>query len=291
MFKFIERTKIWFTISIILTIIGIASLAVNGLNLGIDFKGGTLLEVSMGKTITAEELSSVESIVKNYDSNAALNTAEDNTQVDIKSNSDKLDEETVTKIVSEVKEKFPESSLKTQERIGASIGTELTKKAVIAVLLSSIAILIYVAIRFEFKFGLAAVIALVHDVMITLTFYSIFRIQVDTPFIAAILTVVGYSINDTIVVFDRIRENLKTMKKEETSYIANLSINQVVKRSVYTVTTTLITISCVTIFVPQVRNFGLPLIIGIVSGCYSSIFIATPLWLLFNKKGKNKVSA
>ncbi|MHC1683356.1 MAG: protein translocase subunit SecF [Clostridiaceae bacterium] len=291
MFKFIERTKIWFTISIILTIIGIASLAINGLNLGIDFKGGTLLEVSMGKTITAEELSSVESIVKNYDSNATLNTAVDNTQVDIKSDSEKLDEETVTKIVNEVKEKFPDSSLKSQERIGASIGTELTKKAVIAVLLSSLAILIYVAIRFEFKFGLAAVIALVHDVMITLTFYSVFKIQVDTPFIAAILTVVGYSINDTIVVFDRIRENLKTMKKEETSYIANLSINQVVKRSVYTVTTTLITISCVTIFVPQVRNFGLPLIIGILSGCYSSIFIATPLWLLFNKKGKNKVSA
>lgn len=290
MFKLIEKTKIWFTISIIITLIGIISFAVNGLNLGIDFKGGTLFEVSMGKTIDANELTKVESIVKKYDSNATVNSANNDTQVDIKSNSDKLSEENVNNILNEVKEQFQDSSLKSQERIGASIGTELTQKAIIAVVLSSLAILIYVAVRFEFKFGVAAVIALIHDVLITLTFYSIFKIQVDSPFIAAILTVVGYSINDTIVVFDRIRENLKNIKNQDIAYIANLSVNQVARRSVYTVTTTLITISCVTIFVPQVRNFGLPLIIGIVSGCYSSIFIASPLWVLLKKREKNKVT-
>lgn len=290
MFKLIERTKIWFTISIIITLIGIISFVVNGLNLGIDFKGGTLFEISMGKTIDASELTKVESIVKKYDSNATVNSANNDTQVDIKSNSDKLSEENVNNIINEVKEQFKDSSLKSQERIGATIGTELTQKAIIAVVLSSLAILIYVAVRFEFKFGVAAVIALIHDVLITLTFYSIFKIQVDSPFIAAILTVVGYSINDTIVVFDRIRENLKHMKNTDITYVANLSVNQVARRSVYTVTTTLITISCVTIFVPQVRNFGLPLIIGIVSGCYSSIFIASPIWVLLKKREKNKVT-
>lgn len=288
MFKLIEKTKIWFAISITITIIGIVSFAVNGLNLGIDFKGGTLLEVAMGKTIDAGELSQVESIVKNYDGDATVNSANNNTQVDIKTNSDKLTEENVTNITKDIQGKFADASLKSQERIGASIGTELTKKAIIAVILSSLAILIYVAVRFEFKFGLAAVIALLHDVLITLTVYSVFKIQVDSPFIAAILTVVGYSINDTIVVFDRIRENLKHMKNEDTAYIANLSIHQVVKRSIYTVTTTLITITSVTIFVPQVRNFGIPLIIGILSGCYSSIFIASPVWVLLKKRERHK---
>lgn len=288
MFKFIEKTKIWFAISITITIIGIVSFAVNGLNLGIDFKGGTLFEVAMGKTINADELSQVESIVKKYDNDATVNSANNNTQVDIKTNSDKLTEENVASIIKEVQGQFADASLKSQERIGASIGTELTKKAVIAVILSSLAILIYVAVRFEFKFGLAAVIALLHDVLITLTVYSVFKIQVDSPFIAAILTVVGYSINDTIVVFDRIRENLKHMKNEDTAYIANLSIHQVVKRSIYTVTTTLITITSVTIFVPQVRNFGIPLIIGILSGCYSSIFIASPVWVLLKKRERHK---
>lgn len=289
MINFIGKTKLWFSISIIITIIGLGSFLARGFNLGIDFTGGTIAEIEMGKTYTETEKTGIITIISKYDDKAAVNSANSNTLIDIKSNSSKLNEENIQNILKELKVNFPDLKLKSQESIGSVIGGELQQKALIAVSLSILAILIFVGIRFEFKFGIAAVVALIHDVIITLSFYSILRIQVDSPFIAAILTVLGYSISDTIVVFDRIRENLKIMRRAGIEEIANVSINQVVKRSIYTVTTTLITISSVTILVPQVRNFGIPLIIGILSGCYSSIFIASPLWVMLKNKSKTKL--
>ncbi len=151
------------------------------------------------------------------------------------------------------------------------------------------AILLYVTMRFELNFAIAAIIALVHDVFLTVSFYSILGIQVNTPFIAAILTIVGYSINDTIVVFDRIRENVKKNRRMSPEEVANISINETMARSINTTLTTLITITAVYIFVPSIREFSLPLIIGIACGAYSSIFIASPLWVVLKKrKGKNK---
>ncbi len=150
--------------------------------------------------------------------------------------------------------------------------------------------LIYVGMRFEFRFGAAAILALVHDVLITLSVYAIFQIPVNSPFIAAILTIIGYSINDTIVIFDRIRENQKNMRRKSIEEVANISITQTMRRSINTSLTTLITIVCVYIFVPTVRDFSFPLIIGIATGTYSSIFIASPIWVLLKKKNK-KVNA
>lgn len=292
MLKIVEKTKIWFTISLILIVIGIGFMVTKGLNFGIDFKGGTLIEINMGKTFTESEKKDIDAIIKKYDKGASTNTANNFTEIDVKSNSQNLNESNVKKMVNEIKKKYTKASLKSQERIGAVIGNELKTKALTAVILATIAMLIYVGIRFEFKFGLAAIIALVHDVLITLSFYAIFRVQLDSPFIAAILTIVGYSINDTIVVFDRIRENMKKMRKADINEVTNVSINQTMTRSINTVITTLFTIIAVTIFVPPVRSFGKPLIVGILSGCYSSIFIASPMWVFLKKhlKGKKKTA-
>ena len=281
MLKIVEKSKIWFSISIVLIVISIFSLAINGLNFGIDFKGGTKILIDFGKDFSKLEVE--EEIIKKY-ANDAVTTKVEDSQLEIKSNN--LDSEKVSEMFKEIKEKYSleNSALVSQEEIGASIGKELTKKSIIALLVATIGMLIYVGIRFELSFGLAAILALLHDVLITLGIYSLFKIPVNSPFIAAILTIVGYSINDTIVIFDRIRENLKIMRRKDISEVADASINQTLTRSINTVLTTLITIVSVYIFVPAVREFTFPITIGILWGSYSSIFVASPLWVLFKRK-------
>ena len=149
--------------------------------------------------------------------------------------------------------------------------------------------LIYVAIRFEFTFGVAALVATLHDILMTIGVYAIFGIPVNTPFIAAMLTIVGYSMNDTIVIFDRIRENTKKMRRANTYEIADTSLTETLARSVYTSLSTLATIVAINILVPSVREFTIPLIVGIICGAYSSIFIASPVYVLLKEKtGKKK---
>lgn len=281
MLKIVEKSKIWFSISIVLIVISIFSLAINGLNFGIDFKGGTKILIDFGKDFSKLEVE--EEIIKKY-ANDAVTTKVEDSQLEIKSNN--LDSEKVSEMFKEIKEKYSleNSALVSQEEIGASIGKELTKKSIIALLVATIGMLIYVGIRFELSFGLAAILALLHDVIITLGIYSLFKIPVNSPFIAAILTIVGYSINDTIVIFDRIRENLKIMRRKDISEVADASISQTLTRSINTVLTTLITIVSVYIFVPAVREFTFPITIGILWGSYSSIFVASPLWVLFKRK-------
>ncbi|WP_032121882.1 protein translocase subunit SecF [Clostridium amazonitimonense] len=282
MLKIVEKTKLWFSISLILIVIGLASLAINGLNFGIDFKGGTMVVIDFGKDFSKLE---VEEIIKKY-ANDAVTTKIENSQLEIKSNN--LEISKVSEMFKEIKEKYSleDTALASQEEIGASIGKELAKKSIIALLIATAGMLVYVGIRFEFYFGLAAILALLHDVLITLGVYSLFKIPVNSPFIAAILTIVGYSINDTIVIFDRIRENLKSMRRKDIEEVADISINQTLTRSINTVLTTLITIVSVYIFVPTVREFAFPIIVGILCGSYSSIFVASPLWVVLKKKLK-----
>ena len=158
----------------------------------------------------------------------------------------------------------------------------------LAILAASVVMLIYVAIRFEFTFGIAAIIATLHDVLITISVYAIFGIPVNTPFIAAILTIVGYSMNDTIVIFDRIRENNKKMRRANSTEIADVSITETMRRSIFTSLSTLVTIIAINILVPSVREFTIPLMVGIVCGAYSSIFIASPVWVFLKKKNVGK---
>lgn len=279
MLKIIEKTKIWFAISAIIIIIGLGTMATKGLEYGLDFKGGTVVQLNIGKDFDKAD---IDTIVKKYDKEAQSNKV-NNTYIEIKSAN--LNSSDISNIVKEVKGKFKDSSLTNQESIGASIGQETRTKAMQAVIIATIAMLIYVAFRFEFKFGLAAIISLIHDVLVMLSVYAIFRIPVDSSFIAAMLTVIGYSINDTIVVFDRIRENNKYMRRTNTIELANASLTQTMARSINTVLTVLITLTAVYAYVPSIRNFSEPLLVGIISGCYSSIFIATPMWVILKKNG------
>lgn len=282
MLKIVEKSKIWFTISLIIITIGIFSLATKGLEYGIDFKGGTVVSISIGKDFNKDE---IDSIIKKYTSDFQSNKV-NNTSIEIKSSN--LSNDNISAMVKDIKAKYKDSNLTNQESIGATIGKETKFKAIEAIIIANILILIYIGMRFEFKFGIAAILALAHDVLIMLTVYSVFRIPVDSSFIAAMLTVIGYSMSDTIVVFDRIRENQKYMRRADLVKLADASITQTIARSINTVLTVLITIAAVYVFVPSIRYFSKPLLIGIASGCYSSIFIASPLWVALKKYSANK---
>ncbi len=286
MLKIVEKKKIWFSISTIIILIGIGFMVFKGLNLGIDFAGGTSVVFEFGGDFNKAE---VDEMVKDYAKDPLTNTIND-TQYEVKSKD--FPNGKVTEFVKALKEKYdtmPEEDseiIVSQDEVGASIGKDLTKSSLIALAVAFVAMLIYIAIRFEFKFGIAALTALIHDVLITLSVYSIFNISVNSPFIAAILTIIGYSINATIVIFDRIRENRKANRRADVNELANKSISQTMARSINTTLTTLFTIVAVFIFVPSVREFSFPIIIGILSGTYSSIVIAPSVWTLLEKRMK-----
>lgn len=283
MVKLVEKKKIWFSISIAIIAVGIFFMATKGLNIGIDFKGGSKVVLELGNDFDKQE---VDEIVKSQIGDAVTNTV-DETQYQIKSTD--LDSDKLSELINELKEKYSleDEILVSQDEIGASIGKDLTEKSLTALAIAFVAMLIYIAIRFEFKSGLVALVALMHDVLITFSIYAIFDLTINSPFIAAILTIVGYSINATIVIFDRIRENEKKTRRKSSTEIANLSINQTMKRSIYTTITTLFTIVSVYIFVPSVREFAFPIIVGIISGGYSSVLIAPSLWVVIKNRKKS----
>ncbi len=261
----------------------------NGLNFGIDFKGGTVVKIDFQKEMNQDEKAEIQTIISKY---CAVDDTEirvvNKTEIEISFKTGIIENEKIGALHKEIKEKFElgDDYLLSEENIGASIGKELTRKAWIAVLVASVAMLIYITFRFEITFGVAAIIALLHDILITMSIYAIFDIKINTPFIAAMLTILGYSINDTIVVFDRIRENKNKNRKLPLNELANNSIRQTISRSINTSVSTLITIVILFILVPTIRQFTLPLIVGVVSGSYSSIFIASPVWVMINKKFK-----
>ncbi len=286
MLKIIEKSKIWLSISLIIIVIGLGFTCFKGLNFGIDFKGGSQVSIQLNEDINKDD---VDTIVKQYAPDSST-TISNTYEYEIKSTD--LDSDKLASIMTELEDKYSldDSALISQEEIGAAVGKELTRNSLLALLAASGVMLIYVAIRFEFKFGVAALIATLHDVLITITVYAVFGIPVNTPFIAAILTIVGYSMNDTIVIFDRIRENSKKMRRADTAEVANTSISETLTRSINTSLSTLVTIIAINILVPSVREFTIPLIVGVVCGAYSSIFIASPVWVFLKEKaGKKKV--
>ncbi|AAK80234.1 preprotein translocase subunit SecF [Clostridium acetobutylicum] len=290
MLKVIKHTKVWFGISLTIIFLGIAFMIYRGvttgkpLEFGIDFVGGNSMDIKIGKSFNKTD---VEKIVDKYIKDSTITTV-NNTEVEIKSST--MTDAIGNKIFKDMQKKYnlKSKALVSQEKIGGTIGQELKTKALIALAIALVIILLYIAWRFEFKFGVAAMISLVHDVLVTLAVYGIFAIPLNSPFIAGMLTIVGYSMSDTIVVFDRIRENSRKHRRMSTSEIADFSINETLTRSIYTVLTVLIAVSSVHVFVPSVRDFTKPLLVGIVSGCYSSIFIASPLWVIFKERANKK---
>lgn len=283
-YKIIERKYLWFGLSLAVIIIGIAFLIFQGFNWGIDFTGGNMLQFDIHQSF---ELADVRNILEQLDIREFEVKKGGDTQQELIIKTTAISEDVQNKIFESLKQKWPNTELIQAETIDAVIGKEMRQQAIIALILANIGMLIYITFRFEFKSAVAAVLALVHDLLIIISFYAIFHIPVDSSFIAVVLTIVGYSINDTIVVFDRIRENLKTMRKASFTDIANLSIMQTLARSINTSFTTLITITALFLLGGEtIKDFSLALIIGIASGAYSSIFIATPLWEIFRERIK-----
>ena len=284
-FDIMRRSKIWFAISLLVIIPGIISMFVNGFNFGIDFTGGTIMDMRFEKQVTLVE---IRDVLKEYGvDNATIQLSGEASNVESSENvmirTVDLEENDRKAIMASLKEKVGNYTVLREEKVGATIGGELIMDALMATVISWVLIIFYVSYRFEWRFGVSAVLALVHDILVVLSIFSFTQKQVDSSFVAAILTVVGYSINDTIVIFDRIRENLKLHFRRggDLYALANRSIFQTLTRSLYTVFTCLFTTFALYWFGGDTtKDFAFALICGFFSGCYSSIFIASPLWVI-----------
>lgn len=283
---FMRYKKIFYIISIVIMVVGLAFGVVRGLNYGIDFTGGTMIQMDMGKKV---DVSDVEDAIKKYDLDPEIiYSGANNDQIVIRT-IEALDSDERAEVIGTINETFgtTEDDVVAEELFGPSVGKELRNNAILAIIIASICMLIYIRFRFsQWKFGGAALLGVLHDVLIVIAFYAIFNITVNNPFIAGILTVVGYSINDTIVIFDRIRENIKYMKKGNTEEMIDTSITQTLGRSLMTSVTTLIVMVPLLIMAGDaIREFVLPLMVGIIAGAYSSICVCSPLYLEFSRHG------
>jgi len=285
---FMGPRKIWFGISLALLAVGLIFLIINGgLNLGMDFVGGSSIHATIGKTF---DVSEIREIMDKYDPEATITHAGQNKDQVIVRTKLSFDNEKRAEIIKAFSDKYSiESNNISFETIGPTVGKELAMQSLIALLLAFTGIMVYVSFRFEWRFGLASIAALIHDVAIMITAYAVFRIPVNGTFIAALLTIIGYSINATIVVFDKIRENIKSERSRKIDYdsLVNLSLNQTLTRSINTSLTTLITIFALYFLgVPAIKDIAFPMIVGVVSGCYSSVLIASPLWVMLRRRFK-----
>lgn len=277
-YPFMDYKKYFILISSFAIIISLIFLIFKGLNLGIDFKGGTLIEIST-KNSNISELRSILSPEFNDVSLQEFGNSE-TILIRLQNSSSKESIETIDKVKKLISNKVVE--FRRSEFVGPTISSELLWTGLQAIGFSLIAILIYIWLRFEWQFGIGAVVALTHDVIFTLGFLSLFGIDFSLSSIAAILTIAGYSINDSVVIFDRIRENLRKYKKLDLIDLFNLSINNTLSRTVMTSLTTLIALICLFIFGGEViKPFAIAMIIGVLIGTYSSIFIAVPTLLIF----------
>ena len=298
---FIGRRRIAARISISIIVILLLSLFIRGLNLGIDFTGGTLVEVSYSSSVNAEEVrtnlrrSGLDSVVVQY-----FGTSRD-VLIRLPADPEVDAAETSSLIMSSLRMPYGETLAQTSENdsqrcifqdgttgdctvqmrrvefVGPQVGDELTEKGGLAMLYALIGILAYVAWRFEWRFALGAVIALVHDVLVTVGFFSLLGLEFPLPVLAAVLAVIGYSLNDTIVVFDRIRENFRKMRKGTIVEIMNSAINQTLRRTLLTsLTTLLVVVTLILLGGEIIKGFAVALFIGILVGTYSSIFVASP---------------
>lgn len=292
MFDFIGNHRKAYLLSMVLVVASLISLALVGLNLGIDFTGGTVLQLSLGEEFSMEE---VQSVLNEFEelSEATIQIVQERdlagnlTEEGLIIKAPIIEESRRDALMDSFKAHWPnlDPADSRIESVGAVVGGELTRQALLALAVAVVLMIIYITFRFEFKFAIATIIALLHNVVVVIGIFSILQMEINVPFVAAILTIFGYSVNDTIVIIDRIRENIKHRSKSDYAAIVNESINQSLMRSINTSLTTLFVLVALLVgfyyFIGSVDliAFVVALILGIIVGTYSSIFIASPLWL------------
>lgn len=290
------RSKIWFAISTVIIVAGLICMFTRGFNFGIDFTGGTIIDLKFERPVAIAEVRTSLAKFGLEGSQIQLTGAETGvTEAEnVMIRTTDMEEEQRKDVMAAIKTDVANYDVLREEKVGATIGGELITNAVMALVVSWALIIAYVAYRFEWRFGVAAVLALVHDILIVLAVFSFTGRQIDSSFIAALLTIVGYSINDTIVIFDRIRENLKLHFRRggDVVQLVNTSVFQTLTRSLYTVFTVMFTTFALYFFGGETtKDFAFALLVGFGSGCYSSIFIASPLWVALRKMGDKKKAA
>ncbi len=285
--QFIKHRKKAYVLSVIFILVGVVSLVLrDGPNYGIDFTGGSLLQLHFNEPIRTED-------IRNSLSRVGLERAViqrlvggDDFLIQMKGSA----ETGVGKImISALEENFPNNlpRIDREEEVGPKIGAELQRRALLVILVGMLVILAYVSLRFDYRFAVGAVVALFHDVIVTIGIFSILNKEITIPIIAAILTVVGYSVNDSIIISDRIRENLKSMRGEPFEKIVNAGLNQVLSRTIITsLTTTLVLLSVLVFGGKVIFDFALALLIGVIVGTYSSVFIVAPIVVEWGRKRK-----
>ena len=290
------RSKIWFAISTVIIVAGLICMFTRGFNFGIDFTGGTIIDLKFERPVAIAEVRTSLAKFGLEGSQIQLTGAETGvTEAEnVMIRTTDMEEEQRKEVMAAIKTDVANYDVLREEKVGATIGGELITNAVMALVVSWALIIAYVAYRFEWRFGVAAVLALVHDILIVLAVFSFTGRQIDSSFIAALLTIVGYSINDTIVIFDRIRENLKLHFRRggDVVQLVNTSVFQTLTRSLYTVFTVMFTTFALYFFGGETtKDFAFALLVGFGCGCYSSIFIASPLWVTLRKMGDKKKAA
>lgn len=278
------KRKTWYTISIAVILIGFVFLLFNGLNFGIDFTGGTILEFTFENKVTNTEIrDTLSQLDFSIDPQLQQSDLEGKPGVIIKT--EELNTDQISSVESVLENKYSSTDMIRSDMVGPLIGKELRRNAIFAIIIASLAIVAYISMRFEFRFAIVAIITLLHDVSIVLGLFAIMQKEINTAFVAALLTIIGYSINDTIVIFDRIRENMKLMRRTPFVEKANTAVLDTLPRSINTSLTTLITILAIYFFGgASLKIFMLALFIGMFAGTYSSIFVASPLLVTWTQK-------
>lgn len=288
---FIGLRKYAVVVSIALIVAGAYSLATKGLKRGIDFTGGTKIELTYQNNASVQDLRSTlasngyaDAVVQNFGSNKdiliRIPLSKENDSADVSSKVDAL-------LKTSSAEKF---ELKSVEFVGPTFGKELFEQGILALIYALIGVMIYVMFRFEWKYSLGSVFALIHDVLITVGLFSLIGLEFTQPVLAALLAVIGYSLNDTIVVFDRIRENFRKLRDVDTKEVMNTSINQTLPRTILTSLTTLLVLVALYVYGGDaLKGFSATLIMGVLIGTYSSIFVASPSVLALGAKAEDLI--
>jgi preprotein translocase subunit SecF len=289
-FDFVHRRKAYFLLFLVTSFLCIASLFLQGLNLGIDFVSGTRLDIEMKKQVEIEKAREVLARLGYPNPNTRLGGAEQRTV--IFRTEQVIDRHKVEEIKAAFEQAFQTQSSIQEQKVEPIVGKEIARNAILSVLIAALGIIIYITLRFEYRFAISAVLSLLYNALFIIGLFSLLQLEVDIVFIAAVLTIIGYAVNDTIVIFDRIRENLKLAPPkswEQLAHLVNESIHQTLVRSLNTVLTVLFAAVALYLFGGEsIRNFSLALLLGLISGASSSIFLASQIWVGWKWKSLQK---